>query len=164
MTRYLTATEKDELIASWAKQLADLPKDHPHGGKGDGSPDPVMDSWVQQINVLRGMAVCQSCAGHKFSEDMLQSGCLWIRPSVEMARVFYAQAFELAVKPGMDRVRVLFGYWGEELIEIRFAGQEQGRLLQSMDAILQFLRGVSDLLELPEVSYVQDVTTHSTAG
>jgi hypothetical protein len=52
---------------------------------------------------------------------------------------FDANALNLAVQPGIERVARHYTGWGQEVAVIEFQGEEWGRLDASMNVIVNFL-------------------------
>lgn len=116
----------------------------PNDSGGRGFPDPAILPWCDRLNALRGICTLQSCAGHRHNDGSLSSGHLWLWLSPDVARAFRTRAFQLAKRsPPIERVYTLYADWGQEIADVRFAGNERGLLAESMELIFAFFSDLS---------------------
>ena len=147
MNRYLT-TEKLAILKLWEEKKK---QSIPRGDlAGKGWPDPDIIPWCDKLNEIEGLCTLQSCAGHgnKMSNGELHvksKGILWIWLSESMNKAFYGNVFNsLAKHELMERVRILFSDWGQEIIELSFKGNECNCLDKSINVILNFFKGLEN--------------------
>lgn len=143
MARYLSAVEKERIVAQWWTDQKVTP---PPGvdGADRGYPDPEVILWCEKLNGLPGICTVQSCSGHKLGDSHLQSGHFWIRLDEKMSAAFDEAAFELAAQEGIERVGKFYSEWGEEITDLTFAGLERDSLPQSMQTIFEFFSKLAD--------------------
>jgi hypothetical protein len=143
MARYMTPLGKREAVADWLAKVERMPA-APVGGRG--FPDPEMVAWCERLNALAGVCTLQSCAGHAPAspDEGAYSGNLWLWLSEEWAHRFYERGFYLSTIPGIERVRIMLSSWGQEIVDIDFAGNEHGPgfLDQSMRSIVRFFHAL----------------------
>lgn len=142
--RFLTPTEKQEVLREWAeKRQVSRPASDPGG---HGWPDPEIFPLCVSLNALPGVCTLQSCAGHRAVESgkgqtFPSSGHLWLRLDEDNTREFEKQVFALyAEKDLIESVSKIYfdSEAGHEIIAIAFAGNERDRLAQSASLILGF--------------------------
>jgi len=137
-SRHLSPGSKRVELAEFDRyQVAyPTPLDDP-GGRG--FPDPDILPWCDKLNALPGVCTLQSCAGHRHQDGSLSSGQLWLWLSPDVAHAFHARAFELARQsPPIERLYTLYADWGQEIADVRFAGNERGLLAESMELVFAF--------------------------
>ena len=139
--RYLTPERKASILSEWESTLRSTAnKDHP-GGRG--YPDQDMIPWCERINALPGICTLQSCTGHvRRPGHVMMPGQLWLAVDEPTSQAFDRRAFELSAQNGMERVYRLYSSWGQEIIDITFAGNKRGRFHTSMETICAFLESL----------------------
>ena len=143
-SRHLLEQEKVRVLAAWDQYRQDFPNDGAYG-----HPDPSMNPWCDAINALPGVCTVQSCSGHRRDIGSLSSGGLWLRLDEPASNRFDSLAFELARKPGIERVYRLYSSWGEEIADISFQGEEYGCLNETMETVMEFLRKITSCSSRP---------------
>lgn len=123
-SRYLDSESKEDILQDLQKQYDSAKNDDTNDGL-----DISIIPLLKKLNIVEGIVTLQSCAGHsRESEEngvittYYDNACLWIWPSEEMAKKFYEEAYRLAGCPGLERLWTLYSSWGQEIIEISFAG------------------------------------------
>lgn len=106
--------------------------------------DSEMIYWCDKLNAILGMETRQSCSGHKKGDIGKAEGiwgyetnanlwfvCDWITDDI---------ALRFAKVPTMERVYKMYRPDGEMIWDLHFAGNNKGKLDESMRAILETLR------------------------
>ena len=139
---HLTPAEKLRVVTDWKKSCLEMP--HSDGQGGKGYPDKDILRWCDLLNSMPGICTIQSCAGHSSSggRHIDSPGHLWLRLDKRMSAVFDAGALELAAAPVIERVSKIYTSWGQEIISIEFAGNERGKLEESMSLIIGFFQSL----------------------
>jgi hypothetical protein len=142
-SRHLSPEGKRAELAEFDRYKAEH-QAPPDDAGGRGFPDPDILPWCDRLNALPGVCTLQSCAGHEYSDGSHSSGQLWICLSPAMARGFRERVFDLAQhSPPIERVYTLYAAWGQEIVDVRFAGNECGLLAESMELVVEFFSGLS---------------------
>lgn len=124
MSRYLTDEEKRRELALLAQNQ---------------NLDPEIVPYLEQINSLQGICTVQSCAGHKRKDGYQDDGHLWLRMSQSVTTSFCNSAVIVAKHPYITRVARLYQSDGQEIVEICFFGQADGKLEASMQFLVSYL-------------------------
>lgn len=142
--RYLIVSEKQKILADWEETKK---RPIPNGDlAGKGFVDLDIVPWCDKLNEIEGLCTLQSCAGHgkripNGELHVKSKGILWIWLSKSMNETFYENVFDsLAKHKCMERVRILFSDWGQEIIELSFKGNECNYLDKSMNVIVCFFK------------------------
>ncbi len=141
--RFMTRSDKERELNLFAKnrELADV----------------EILPYCDALNTLPGVCTLQSCAGHRSGEVSasapegtrdqysVRPACLWLWLDEKTARRFYECAAELGGHPLMEHVAVRFQPYGQQVVEIFFAGNDRGPgyLDSSMRVIFDFLGKVA---------------------
>jgi hypothetical protein len=135
---YLTPEGKAEELASWER--------HKAGGRGKGGqgfPDDAIFPLCAELNAMPGICTLQSCAGHPATErEHVYSGQLWLWLDRPTFWWFVQNAPQLTrCRPLIEYVEILFGRDGNRaIVNLMFAGDEQGLLSESSAIILEFFK------------------------
>lgn len=141
--RYLTVAEKRAVLAEWDALKLECAPEGDTGGKGYVDPDMVY--WCDQLNMIPGVAIVQSCAGHIESGTYRSSGHLWLRLAPDVGIAFDRAAFCLAGRTEyIEEVTRIYSAWGQEIACVRFKGNEHDLLTDSMEVVLAFFRNLCD--------------------
>lgn len=155
--RYLVDTEKAVVLASWNETLESSTWCATNDPGGYGYPDADMVPLVARINAMPGICTLQSCAGHRNAPDHFYSGRLWLRFSAAVSRAFERRAFVLASTSGIEMVRKIYFPPEYEVIDITFVGNEQGKLAENIEKIIDFLAGLAMYVHLaPHEAYADE--------
>ncbi len=149
--RYLTNKAKKRVLANFAKNKKTKIPDKYKGDTFDrGYPDPEILPWCDALNEIPGVCTIQSCSGHfikRFKDGSKQMGpghlWIWLSKPMSMKFHFYAREFGMNART-MERVRVLYSNWGQELVDVYFGGLERNSLYESASTIWIFLKFLSE--------------------
>lgn len=112
---------------------------------GTESLDSRLSSWCERLNRIPGVSTVHSSPGHRSIEGHLFSGHLWIALDGRLEDPFIRMVFSLSREiQYVERVSRIYTSWGQQIIEIVFAGSERGLLSDSMELICGFFEALAE--------------------